>query len=179
MGRGCWAGPMVAAAVALAKPIDGLNDSKKLTKAKRESLAKQIHSQAAAVGLGWVSAERIDIIGLSAANQEAMQLALDQIGAPYDRVIVDGSYNYLSHINSTIAVIGADGTVPEVSAASIVAKVARDNYMQQAALKYPKYGFDKHVGYGTKLHSDMLAKHGVCILHRHSFKPIRAIVGNA
>jgi len=108
-----------------------------------------------------------------------MQLAIQQISVPYDQIIVDGNYNYLSHISNTIAVIGADGTVPEVSAASIVAKVARDTYMVQAAKKYPQYGFDKHVGYGTKLHSDMLAQNGVCVLHRRSFKPIKAFVGNA
>lgn len=176
VGRGCWAGPMVAAAVVLGEPIEGLADSKKLTETKRKQLAKEIYLKAKAVGLGWVDAKRIDQIGLSAANREAMELALVQIQLDYDQVILDGSYNFLAHLAKTEAIVKADDSVQAVAAASIIAKVARDKYMADMAVEYPHYGFDKHVGYGTKLHSDMLALHGVCELHRLSYKPIQKLL---
>lgn len=176
VGRGCWAGPLVAAAVVLDGDISGLDDSKKLSSTKRIQLAKEIYLQAKAVGLGWVSAELIDKIGLSAANRQAMKAALEQIVVPYDRIVIDGNYNFLHDNPQAEAVIGADGLVPEVSAASIIAKVARDSWMVNAAMEYPEYGFDRHVGYGTKLHADMIAQYGICELHRKSYKPIQKIM---
>ncbi len=105
-----------------------------------------------------------------------MERALEQINIRYDKVIIDGHYNFLPENQKTEALIKADATVPEVSAASIIAKVARDQYMSGLAPEYAGYGFDQHVGYGTALHVERLRLHGVCDLHRASFKPIRALL---
>jgi ribonuclease HII len=176
VGRGCWAGPVVAGAVILNKPIAGLADSKKLSKNQREKLAAIINENALAVGLGWVEPAVVDEVGLMAAVGMAMQRALDQIPLGYDQVIIDGNHNFLKNNPKAQAVIKADATVPAVSAASIVAKVARDNYMAEIASNYPGYGFDQHVGYGTKLHLEKLVKFGVTDQHRRSYKPIAALL---
>lgn len=176
VGRGCWAGPLVAAAVILDKPIDGLADSKKIPKERRKVLAKQIYLEARAIGLGWVGAGRIDAVGLSTANREAMEQALTQLVVPYERIIVDGNYNYLEHLDNVDTLIKADSLIPEVSAASIVAKVARDAFMVEAAMQYPEYGFEKHVGYGTTFHYEQIKRYGVCELHRLSYKPLQALL---
>lgn len=175
VGRGCWAGPVVAGAVILNKPIKGLKDSKKLTKKQRELLAIEIRENAI-VGLGWVAATEVDELGLTEAVRLAMQRAIDHITASYDEIIIDGNLNFLQENPKARAVIKADDSVPAVSAASIVAKVARDNYMAEVATEYPDYGFPSHVGYGTALHLERLKLHGVSDLHRLSFKPIRALV---
>ncbi len=167
---------MVAAAVILNKPIYGLTDSKKILGNKRKNIAKQIYLEASAIGLGWVDAGRIDEVGLSVANREAMEKALAQIVVPYDRIIIDGNYNFLAHLPNVDTLIQADSLIAEVSAASIVAKVARDAFMVEAALKYPEYGFEKHVGYGTAYHYEQLKRHGVCALHRQSYKPLQALL---
>lgn len=177
VGRGCWAGPLVAGAVILAQPIAGLKDSKKLTKLQRERLAEQIEEEALAIGLGWVWPETIDRFGISMSVKMAMAEALKQINIAYDEVIIDGNINYLPEEPRATALIKADEVVPAASAASIVAKVARDRYMaMDAALQYPQYGFEKHVGYGTAMHIRALKEHGVTILHRMSYKPIQRIV---
>ncbi|HSX27629.1 MAG TPA: ribonuclease HII [Patescibacteria group bacterium] len=175
VGRGCWAGPLVAAAVLLNSPVRGLKDSKLLTRSQREKLSQDIRTNAE-VGLGWVSSRQIDDLGLTAAINLAMHQALVAIKADYEEVIIDGNHNFLADMPKTRAVIKADLTISSVSAASIVAKVARDQFMSEQALKFPKYGFEKHVGYGTKFHIEMLKTHGVCELHRMSYKPIRALV---
>jgi ribonuclease HII len=176
VGRGCWAGPVVAGAVILLEPIPGLKDSKKLSKKQREKLAEQINSKAAVVGLGWVEASVVDEVGITQAVKLAMQQALEQINIDYDKVIIDGHLNFLPEHPKTTAVIKADDTIPPVSAASIVAKVARDNYMAGIASEYPDYGFAQHVGYGTALHLERLKLHGVSKLHRQSFKPVKALL---
>lgn len=182
VGRGCWAGPLVAAAVVLKKPIDGLTDSKLLSKRQRQHLSKLIYKNAY-VGLGWVEPKVIDEVGLTAATSRAMQEAIDQIQADYDEVIIDGHFNFLRTrtdlVRKVRTMVKADMLVPAASAASIVAKVARDNYMCEVATEFPAYRFEQHVGYGTKLHSDMLRLHGLCSLHRQSFKPIRQLVGDS
>jgi ribonuclease HII len=175
VGRGCWAGPLVAGAVILGEPIVGLKDSKKLSKKQREKLAIEIKLQAAAIGLGWVRPAELDEIGLTAAVRLAMRRALDQIEVEYDEIIIDGNLNFFPDNPKAKAVIKADDSVPAVSAASIVAKVARDNYMAEITAKYPEYGFEKHVGYGTALHLERLKLHGVSDLHRLSFKPIQRL----
>lgn len=185
VGRGCWAGPLVAGAVILGEPIVGLRDSKKLSKKQREQLSTEIEEKALAIGLGWVWPADVDADGLTAAVKRAMGDALSAIKIPYDQVIIDGNINYLATENDLIgpsskgkirAVIKADDLVPAVSAASIVAKVARDNYMAEMAVNFPVYGFEKHVGYGTAAHIAALQAHGICELHRKSYKPIQAIM---
>jgi len=172
VGRGCWAGPLVAGAVLLSTPISGLKDSKQLSKKQREKLAAEIQVQAAAFGTGWVSPAEVDELGLTAAVSLAMRRALGQIVDAYDEIIIDGNINFLIDNPKARALVKADATVPAVSAASIIAKVARDRYMTEAAAKYPAYGFDRHVGYGTALHLKNLRLHGLCDLHRRSFRPI-------
>lgn len=176
VGRGCWAGPLVAGAVLLKEPIPGLKDSKLLSKLQRERLAAEIELHAVAIGLGWVSADELDAVGLTEAVRLAMNRAVAEITRPYSEIIIDGSYNFLADNPQAMAVVRADATVPAVSAASIVAKVARDAWMREAARAYPAYGFEKHVGYGTALHQAMLKTHGICALHRKSYKPIQTIL---
>jgi ribonuclease HII len=176
VGRGCWAGPLVAGAVILREPVPGLKDSKKLSKKQREALAGQIYDKAVAVGLGWVWPADIDSNGITASVKTAMELALAAVQVPYDEVIIDGNINYMPGEQRARALIKADDLVPAASAASIIAKVARDSYMAATAhKKFPLYGFDKHVGYGTALHIRALAQYGVTELHRLSYKPIQKL----
>lgn len=178
VGRGAWAGPLVVGAVVLGESqIEGLTDSKKLTAKKRQVLAKQIKEQAVAIGLGWVSAETIDRIGLSEALNMAARLAVKDINVAYDEIIIDGTINLLDDPRVT-TLKKADLLIPSVSAASIVAKVARDYYMSEIAGKeYPEYSFEKHVGYGTATHSNALTSYGATELHRLSFAPVKKALG--
>lgn len=178
VGRGAWAGPLVVGAVVLGgAQIDGLTDSKKLTAKQRGILAKEIKEKAVAIGLGWVSAETIDRIGLSEALKMATRLAVKDIDVQYDEIIIDGTIKLLNDSRVT-TMKQADLLVPSVSAASIIAKVARDYYMSEVIHKdYPQYGFNKHVGYGTALHSTALITHGPIDLHRLSFTPVRKTLG--
>lgn len=176
VGRGCWAGPLVAGAVILNTPIPGLKDSKKLSKLRRGTLAKEIY-QNAHVGLGWVEPAEIDIIGLTMAVGLAMERAFAHITVEFDEIIIDGNFNYFPDDPRAMAVIRADDSVSAVSAASIVAKVARDEYMATKAHElFPLYEFNRHVGYGTKQHREMLRLHGVTPLHRRSYKPIMELL---
>jgi ribonuclease HII len=158
VGRGCWAGPLVAGAVVLPEDFRlhedsgwKLADSKLLNRGQRETADQGIRQIAVSVGLGWVEAATIDKVGLTVAVQLAMEQALQQIGVDYGQIVIDGHFNFLSDNPKAKAIIKADTTVPAVSAASIVAKVARDRYMADMAGQYPAYGFEQHVGYGTAL----------------------------
>lgn len=176
VGRGCWAGPLVAGAVVLASPIVGLRDSKKLTAKRRQALAAEIGLTAEAYALGWVEPVEIDELGITASVRLAMQRAFNRIDCAYDEIIIDGNINFFPDNPKCRAVIKADDSVPAVSAASIIAKVARDNFMREVATKYPFYGFEKHVGYGTAAHITALKSLGISPIHRKSFKPIRALL---
>jgi len=180
VGRGCWAGPLVAGAVILDPNFTvsklqswKLGDSKQLTKHQREVADYEIRKRARSIGLGWVTAGEVDSMGLTAAVKTAMQRALDQINIAYQEIIIDGSFNFFPENKLVKAIIKADQTIPTVSAASIIAKVARDAYMLDISQKYPRYQFHKHVGYGTQLHAKMLKQYGPCDLHRKSYKPIK------
>ncbi|MEI7539485.1 MAG: ribonuclease HII [Candidatus Saccharibacteria bacterium] len=176
VGRGPWAGPLVIGAVVLGGAvIDGLTDSKKLSKKQRDRLDVEIRAKAVGIGLGWVEAAVIDEIGLSQALILATKLAVEQITVPYHEIIIDGTVNFLAETSKgryVTTMKKADLLVPSVSAASIVAKVARDNYMELQDEVYPGYGFKNHVGYGTAAHIAAINKLGVTPLHRLSFAPL-------
>jgi len=178
VGRGPWAGPLVIGAVVLdpAYTIEGLTDSKKLSAARRERFDAEIREHALGFGLGWVHAEELDEIGLSQALRVATIRAVEQVSAPYHEIIIDGTQNFLSETakGSYVTVLKkADLLIPSVSAASIIAKVARDKFMEEQAATYPEYGFASHVGYGTAAHKAAIDTHGVTPLHRTSFAPIK------
>ncbi|CAN5379217.1 hypothetical protein BH10PAT4_BH10PAT4_2220 [soil metagenome] len=176
VGRGPWAGPLVVGAVVLGGvTIEGLTDSKKLSKKRREELDIIIKEQTNGVGLGWVSSQEIDQIGLSASLILATKRAVEQIHVPYHEIIIDGTINFLKDTSKGAFVTTlkkADLLIPAVSAASIVAKVARDKYMVEQDALYPGYGFARHVGYGTAAHVKAIDELGVTPLHRLSFAPL-------
>lgn len=176
VGRGAWAGPLVVGAVVLGGiTIDGLTDSKKLTKRKRSELNDTILKQAAAYGLGWVHADEIDHIGLSESLRLATRRAVEQIKTPYHEIIIDGTINFLAGTKKgdfVTTMPKADLLIPSVSAASIIAKVARDEYMAQQDKIYEGYKFETHVGYGTDTHRNAIEMHGATPLHRLSFAPL-------
>lgn len=176
VGRGPWAGPLVIGAVVLGRAeIDGLTDSKKLSKKRRDELDVVIRERASGYGLGWVDASEIDEIGLSAALVLATKRAVEQVKVPYHEIIIDGTINFLKDTSKAQYVTTlkkADLLIPSVSAASIIAKVARDNYMIEQDKLYPQYKFGSHVGYGTAAHRAAIDEHGVTPLHRLSFAPL-------
>ena len=172
VGRGAWAGPLVIGAVLLGgEQIDGLTDSKKLTKKQREELDLEIRRKAKSIGLGWVSAKQIDAVGLSQALRLAARRAIAHIHSEFDEIVIDGTVSFLNDERVTV-MKKADLLVPSVSAASIVAKVARDNYMRHVDAIFPGYKFSSHVGYGTAAHQAAIKDIGVTPLHRLSFAPL-------
>lgn len=183
VGRGPWAGPLVIGAVVLpdAFTLSGLTDSKKLTAKKRAELDIVLRKQALGYGLGWVHADELDKIGLSAALRLATIRAVESVKVPYHEIIIDGTINFLKDTSKgqyVTTLAKADALIPAVSAASIIAKVARDTFMAEQAVQYPDYGFEKHVGYGTALHRAAIEAHGVTSLHRRSFAPIAKVAGD-
>lgn len=166
----------MAGAVALTTSIEGLRDSKQLSRRQRERLAADITASGAAVGLGWVTPAEIDAHGLTWAVRVAMERAVAAVSVLADEIIIDGNYNYLPGDSRARAVIKADASVPAVSAASIMAKVARDQYMTALGERYAGYGFARHVGYGTAVHIAALKVLGVSDVHRKSFKPVAALL---
>ncbi|MHB1565942.1 MAG: ribonuclease HII [Acidiferrobacter sp.] len=174
VGMGPLAGPVLAAAVILRPccPIDGLADSKQLTPRRREMLAEQIRQVAVAFAIGRAEVWEIDRLNVLHAAWLAMQRAVAALCVAPTAVIIDGV-----HVPSfpcpARAVVRGDATVPAISAASIIAKVARDAEMQAWDAIYPMYGFAAHKGYGTRQHVRALKEHGPCSLHRYSFAPVR------
>ena len=197
VGRGPLAGPLVVGAVILPEfefdkggelifgPewIKDLKDSKKLSVKKREALSDLILKEGPACGLGWVPASEIDEVGISSALVLACSRAVksvQKLHVAFSQIVIDGKVNFLkgSSLSEYVSTMPkADDLVKEVSAASIIVKVARDHYMYDLALKYPGYGFEKHVGYGTAKHLEAIRELGVCSEHRKSFEPIKSMVG--
>lgn len=183
VGRGPLAGPLVIGAVILSDPTadwcKDLTDSKKLTPKKREQLSEIILKNADATSLGWVSNTELDEIGMTSALRLATRRAITEIKTtrvPFSEIIIDGNINFLSGTPLepyTSTLIKGDQKIKAISAASIIAKVARDHYMIKLAEKYPGYGFEKHMGYGTSLHCAALRDLGPCPEHRTSFAPVK------
>jgi ribonuclease HII len=178
-GRGPLAGPVVAAAVILhpRRPIDGVADSKALSAAQRAVLSEVIRRDAVCFGIGWADQIEIDALNILQATFLAMRRALLAMTLTPDHVLVDGNrLPHLGGMGKTItarAIVGGDATQPAISAASILAKTARDGYMNHMDTLYPAYSFATHKGYGTPDHQRLLELHGPCPLHRRSFAPVR------
>ncbi len=176
VGRGCWAGPLLVVAAQQTGDLpEGLADSKTLSKKRRETIF-QLLTPNFQFGEGWVQPEEIDALGLTRAMRLGVSRALIMVSADeVSEIIIDGNINYCPpEFTRVQAVIKADQVHPVVSAASIYAKVLRDEHMGRIARFYPEYGFEKHVGYGTALHRTMLAAHGICSLHRMSLGRFRS-----
>lgn len=176
-GRGPLAGPVYAAAVILddKRPIAGLGDSKKIGEKKRIYLAGEIRLHAAAWAIATASAEEIDEINILQASLLAMKRAIEALSVRPHEVLVDGLYCPLTGIPSR-AIVKGDSSVAAISAASILAKTARDDAMLLLHLSYPQYGFDAHKGYPTAAHLAALKLHGVSPEHRKSFRPVRELL---
>jgi ribonuclease HII/Holliday junction resolvase-like predicted endonuclease len=174
-GRGPLAGPVVAAAVILPNSynLEGLDDSKKVTPKKRSQLFVEIQHQATAIGVGVIAADEIDKTNILQATQQAMKMALGRLKPRPDQAVIDG-YALPTQIIPNKGVIKGDQTVDVIKAASIIAKVTRDNMMEQYDIIFPEYGFKKHKGYGTKEHMNKLRLNKACAIHRKSFKPVAA-----
>ena len=174
-GRGPWAGPVTAAAVILDpdQPIEGLTDSKKLSEKKRISLEPRIKSEALAWGIGWSTVEDIDMYNIREATFLAMQRATAALNLQPDHALVDGNAIPGNLPCSAEAIIKGDLKEPCISAASILAKTARDRLMVDLENHYPGYGFAAHKGYGTAVHTKALQALGPCAAHRMSFAPVR------
>lgn len=175
-GRGPLAGPVYAAAVILpvGVKIEGLNDSKKLSEKKRDALFDIINEVALSVSVGVATEKEIDEINILQATFLAMKRAVEGLEIPADYAIIDG--NRMPNLNiDGETVVKGDGKVMSVAAASIIAKVSRDRFMLKLAEQYPQYQFEKHKGYGTRLHCEMIEKYGVSPVHRKTF--LKKILG--
>ena len=169
-GRGPLAGPVCAAAVILPRGIDieGLNDSKKLTEKKREKLFDTICSEALSYGIAFASVDEIEQMNILNAAMLAMNRAIDKLSVKPALALIDGNRDSAIRMPSRCVVKG-DAKCADIAAASILAKVSRDRYMLKMAERYPEYHFEKHKGYGTKLHYEALREYGPCEIHRPSF----------
>jgi len=173
-GAGPLAGRVYAAAVILPNGLElpFLNDSKKVTPKRRDVLYDRIMREAISWSVAWAEAEEIDELDILNCRMLAMQRAIDGLNIPADYVLIDGNRDHGSRVAITTphkTVIGGDGVSPSIAAASILAKVSRDRYMEEMAVLYPKYEFEKHKGYPTKRHYELLREFGPCPIHRRSF----------
>ncbi len=173
-GAGPLAGPVYGAAVILpfGEDIPGLDDSKKLTPKKRDALFPVIQEKALACSVAWVDAAEIDETDILSARMKAMQLAIDGLSTAPDFVLIDGDRDHgrTSAITAPHqCIVKGDSLSASIAAASILAKVSRDRFMLEMAEQYPEYRFDKHKGYGTKLHRELLEQYGPCPIHRRTF----------
>lgn len=182
VGRGCVAGPVVAAAVILPEkilrdptPLLGVRDSKIVAAAEREELRNLVYRHALAVGVGVMPCELIDAIGIAPATRMAMMAAVDDLAVPPDHLLIDAVRLKSLELPQT-AIIDGDALCISISAASIVAKTLRDQMMREAELELPGYGFAEHKGYATAAHRAALAQLGPSPLHRRSFSPLRDAV---
>ena len=184
VGRGPLVGDVVTAAVILdpENPIEGLMDSKKLSEKKRQILSKEIKEKALAWSIARATPEEIDTLNILHATMLAMQRAVQGLNIEPDYVLVDGNRSpSFHHENGQItsqSVVKGDARVAEISAASIIAKVARDDEMIELDKLYPLYGFAKHKGYPTKVHLEKIIEFGVLDCYRKSFKPVAAVIAN-
>ncbi|EMN7237799.1 ribonuclease HII [Vibrio parahaemolyticus] len=178
VGRGPLVGDVVTAAVILDpnNPIEGLNDSKKLSEKKRLALLPEIKEKALAWAVGRCSPEEIDELNILQATMVAMQRAIAGLKVQPDLVLIDGNRCPELPMDSQ-AVVKGDLRVAEISAASIIAKVVRDQEMEELDKQYPQFGFAKHKGYPTKAHFEAIEQHGVISEHRKSFKPVKKALG--
>ena len=169
-GRGPLAGPVCAAAVILPRNIEivGLNDSKKLSEKSREKLYDEICEKAMSFGIAFASVEEIEELNILNAAMLAMNRAIAQLEPQPELALIDGNRSSAIEINSR-CVIKGDAKCADIAAASILAKVTHDRYMLDKAEKYPEYHFERHKGYGTKLHYEALREYGPCEIHRPSF----------
>lgn len=176
-GRGPLAGPVFAGAVILdpARPIEGLADSKKLSERKRERLAGEIRDRALAWAVASASVDEIDDFNILQATLLAMARAVAALAVTPAEALIDGNRCPRLAVPAR-AIVGGDATVAVISAASILAKTARDAEMRRLHLAYPQYGFDRHKGYGTAAHMAALSVHGPSSCHRRSFSPIRELL---
>ncbi|MDY4163659.1 MAG: ribonuclease HII [Sutterella sp.] len=177
-GRGPLAGPVCAAAVILdpAKPIEGLNDSKKLSAKKRGALAPLIKERALAWAVAWASVEEIDRLNILQATMLAMTRAVEGLKVRPELILIDGNRTPKGLPAPASAVVKGDARVAAISAASILAKTERDRLMTELDETYPGYGFAQHAGYGTAAHVAAIRKLGVAPCHRRTFEPIKSLL---
>jgi ribonuclease HII len=176
-GRGPLAGPVVAAAVILndRNPIQGLDDSKKLTALRREILFHEILAKALCCSIAQASVQEIDELNILQATLLAMRRAVEGLRLTPGLVLVDGNRLPILKVRAE-AIVKGDALVPAISAASILAKVTRDNWCAELDIQYPEYGFAAHKGYGTAYHLAALQAHGACPEHRKTFAPVTAVL---
>jgi ribonuclease HII len=176
VGRGCLAGPVVAAAciLDLSKPLPkGLNDSKQLTKIQREEIAAKLKQRCLAYAVGQVEADEIDVINILQASIKAMHIAVEALQPAADFLLIDAVRIKQSPLPQ-MPIIGGDGLSASIAAASVLAKTYRDELMRQYHVQFPHYGFADNVGYGTPAHWEGLRQYGPCSLHRRTFRGVVA-----